>query len=187
MWIIYRCGHSIVGDVCARVTHQCSSSGSGSTEMSRSLTLERALLAIEKLRTQLDRQEQYSAHLRRVLYDTHMLNVQQRSVLNELLAALLSADPARAVGDKRDSWLTTIELQADPDIGAFVALLAMSLIDCCRLFDGQRVCCVEHATSFSAALAAVVALAAQSTNHRQIDQQSAVAVDESNAIGRHDA
>jgi hypothetical protein len=70
-------------------------------------------LLVRELQALLERQEAYSTWLQASLLRTQVLAEQQSSVLAELVTALHSSEPSKAVNEKRDVWLTRIELHGE--------------------------------------------------------------------------
>lgn len=70
-------------------------------------------LLVRELQALLERQEAYSTWLQASLLRTQVLCEQQSSVLVELVTALHSSEPSKAVSEKRDVWLTRIELHGE--------------------------------------------------------------------------
>jgi hypothetical protein len=70
-------------------------------------------LLVRELQALLERQEAYSTWLQASLLRTQVLAEQQSSVLAELVTALHSSEPSKAVSEKRDMWLTRIELHGE--------------------------------------------------------------------------
>jgi trimeric autotransporter adhesin len=70
-------------------------------------------LRVAQLQTTLQRYDYHSTWLQAQLARAQTLCQQQKAVLDELVAALHSPELAKAVSEKRDAWLTRIELHAD--------------------------------------------------------------------------
>jgi hypothetical protein len=70
-------------------------------------------LRVAQLQTTLQRYDYHSAWLQAQLARAQTLCQQQKAVLDELVAALHSPELMKAVSEKRDAWLTRIELHAD--------------------------------------------------------------------------